>query len=204
MPKDQNHDLSLRIRAVGVPSPRPCDLCRRKGVVCLVSLAISRRCADCADVGSACKRMSGHQELSAASAKRRRLALEVKRAAAEVANSAATLANSSASLAARELELAEAEDEEMELIRRDEQSRLKLEKEVEAESSSSSQADKSTDANVDPVVPSLSEPFAADLGGLQTNKLLASSFNLNAFVYNFPFQPPSSSGDRLSPIPCSS
>ena len=64
---------------------------------------------------------------------------------------------------------------------------------------------KSTVVPAEPVVPSLSEPFAADLGWLQTDELLASSsFYLDAFVQDFPFQPSGPSGDRLSPIPCSS
>ena len=59
-----------------------------------------------------------------------------------------------------------------------------LERTAEKESSkASSSQKKSTDTNAGPFAPLLSELFAADLGQLQTNKLLASSsFDFDAFV----------------------
>ena len=197
--KARSRELAERSRQLGRPARNPCRRCSKRNLPCVVS-RVSGRCSECCQTRLSCSLMPTAQEFDKAAAEHRRLQL--------------ALAQLKADSAAAELrllkELAAAEEKERSFFRQEEESILQmeeLEKAAENESSegSSSSQGKSTDAHAGPVVPSLSEPFAADLDWLQTDELLPpSSFDLDAFVQDFPFQSSGSSGDRLSPIPCSS
>jgi hypothetical protein len=105
-----------------------------------------------------------------------------------------------------EEKLVAAERRERALFHREEQSVVEMDKlEKESNSSESGKNTESTGATV-LSGPSLSEPFAADLGWLQTDENVASSssFDLDAFLHDFSPLPLDSVGDRRSPVPCSS
>ena len=207
MPRDQNHALAARIRKEGYPATVPCFRCVDRKVPCL-SAPFSSRCADCAFLGRSCGMSTSDREWDKLQAEKRRtrrqlLEAERQKLRGDAARKAAEAKEQLEVLRLQE-ELDEIGDKERDLFRQDAEEARKEHPSEDTPPSSgpSGSSEKSTDILAEPVVPSLSEPFAADPGWLQTDELLpSSSFDLDAFVQDFPFQP---SGDRLSPIPCSS